>query len=35
VVGRGVHIEHPARPPDRHTLLATHPVHQLALASRP
>jgi hypothetical protein len=33
--GLGLHIEHPACPPDRHAPLTPHPVHQLALASRP
>lgn len=34
-VSGGVHTEHSARPPDRHIPLTPHPVHQLALASRP
>jgi hypothetical protein len=35
VIGRGVDLENPAGPPDRDAPLTTHPVHQLALASRP
>jgi hypothetical protein len=35
VVGGGINFENPAGPPDRDIPLATHPVDQLALASRP
>src|SRR5438477_13087989 len=34
VVGRGVHLEHAARPADRNVPLTTHCVDQLALPDR-
>jgi hypothetical protein len=33
VVGRGVHLQYPASPADRHTPVTANPVHQLALAN--
>ena len=35
VLGRGVHLQYPASPADRHTPVTANPVHQLAFASRP